>query len=225
MAGAAYWLHIYFVLRLKVLSRTRVRHVIMTCVRSIPIVSHCTMTKAITPRTPTRRSKRFQPLVTPSRAPDYPSDVIWSGLPVHIRPTDPELDLLDEERITWNKDEDDKEELETTFYEGFEKRRKPMKSTKRGKKSVAKAKKDDVERYQVGDTVLVSTFSFSKRKPPSIGLIVSMWETRPIDEEDESDEEKMRVRVHWFLRPSELASIRAKRDHAKVWFIHIFTGW
>ena len=49
---------------------------------------------------------------------------------------------------------------------------------------------------QVGDTVLVSTFSFSKRKPPSIGLIVSMWETGPINEEDESDEEKMRVRVH-----------------------------
>jgi len=56
------------------------------------------------------------------------------------------------------------------------------------------------------------------KRPPSIGVIVALWETKAedADEDEFVDSTKMRIRIHWFLRPSELASIRAKRDHEEV---------
>ena len=133
--------------------------------------------------------------------------------------------MLDEERITWNKDEDDKKELETTFYEGFEKRRKPVKSTKRGKKSVAKAKKDDVERYQWTLTLI---FSSSLSSSSSIGPVSHIDTISPMLGGLRLEKEKVEtstVSPTWFLRPSELASIRAKRDHAKVCMVHTYFHW
>lgn len=77
-----------------------------------------------------------------------------------------------------------------------------------------------MDTFSVGDTVLIKTDTlYRMHRPPSIGVILAMWETKAKDQEEdeyESDSAKMRVRVHWFLRPTELASIRARRDHMKV---------
>lgn len=76
-------------------------------------------------------------------------------------------------------------------------------------------KKPISETLKVGDTVLVST----AEKLPSVAVITSMWEViHQVDHSDDGDREerKMRVKVHWFLRPTEMARVRAKRDHIEV---------
>jgi origin recognition complex subunit 1 len=72
--------------------------------------------------------------------------------------------------------------------------------------------------YKVGDTVMVETDTlYIMKRPPSIGVIVAMWETRKEEDSDTlTDASRMRIRIHWFLRPTELASIRAKREHQDV---------
>jgi origin recognition complex subunit 1 len=83
--------------------------------------------------------------------------------------------------------------------------------TKKGRpKNKAKAN-DEEERYKIGDTVLVT----SVNRLPSVGVIVGMWENR-WENEDGEETQKMRVKIHWFLRPTELAGIRAKREHVIV---------
>lgn len=175
-----------------------------------------------TPRTP-RRSKRFQPLATPSRPKNDDSlHCTWLGSPLYIRPTNPELDLLQEERDALENDEDD-QEMETVFYQSFEMKWKVVARFRGGRQSKGKAKKTmndtRVDRFSIGDTVLIKTDTLSRmHRPPSIGVIVAMWEAKVKgqEEEGESDSTKMRVRVRWFLRPTELASIRARRVHTKV---------
>ncbi|KIY49297.1 P-loop containing nucleoside triphosphate hydrolase protein [Fistulina hepatica ATCC 64428] len=160
------------------------------------------------PTTP-RRSRRYQPFVkTPSRK-SFSDDVFWVGEPTHIRDTDIQRDLfpdeieqLDEEDDSGrNDDHHQKTEgsrptvnMQTAFYCAFSKR-------------VAKAlgsRKGGRTEFHIGDTVLIDT-----KRVPSIGVITDMWETRRDDEPD------MKVRVHWFLRPTELAAIRARRDHVQ----------
>ncbi|KAF9463967.1 P-loop containing nucleoside triphosphate hydrolase protein [Collybia nuda] len=180
------------------------------------------MSKGV-PQTP-RRSKRFQPLATPSRK---QSDIeslrrAWSGEPIYIRPTNFNVDLLQEDREALEEDGDGDidNDLETVFYHAFEMEKAPAKKKYRGG---GKAKKNEesssLHTYKVGDTVLIETDTLSRiRRPPSIGIILSMWETRRKREEEEEedwDPANMRMRIHWFLRPAELASIRAKRDHTK----------
>lgn len=178
------------------------------------------MTK-VAPRTP-RRSKRFQPLATPSRKQGDTESLrrAWLGEPIYARPTNPDVDLLQEDREALEEDEEDpSNDLETVFYHAFEMDKAPMKKKYRGG---GKGKKDEgsgsLHTYSVGDTVLIETDVLSRvRRPPSVGVILGMWETRTKGEEEEDhDPAKMRMRVHWFLRPAELASIRAKRDHMKV---------
>ncbi len=72
--------------------------------------------------------------------------------------------------------------------------------------------------YKVGDTVMVETDTLYIMKcPPSIGVVVAMWETRKQEDADTlTDASRMRIRVHWFLRPTELASIWSKREHEDV---------
>ena len=68
--------------------------------------------------------------------------------------------------------------------------------------------------YHVGDTVMVGTDTlYIMKRPPSIGVIVAMWETRKKgDLRIRADASRIRIRIYWFLRPTELASIRAKRE-------------
>jgi origin recognition complex subunit 1 len=175
------------------------------------------------PQTP-RRSKRFQPLATPSRTrSDEAVSCTWVGRPLYARSTNRELDLLQEEKDLLENDEED-QDLETLFYQSFEIKRTVAPQFRGGGPSRGKSKKTanetGLDRFSVGDTVLIKTDTlYRTHRPPSVGVILAMWETKVKDGEKgvhEPDPSKMRVRVHWFLRPTELASIRAKRDHTKV---------
>jgi origin recognition complex subunit 1 len=171
------------------------------------------------PITPSRRSQRFQPTATPtSRGID--ENVLqcaWSSKPIHVRKTIPQFDFLPEEleeRV--REDEEDEHEIETVFYDAFRMKRKA--TAYRGSKRM-KLGKTETQDYRIGDTVMVETDTlYIMKRPPSIGVIVAMWETiRKANAEDAStDASNMRIRVQWFLRPTELASIRAKRDHEEV---------
>ena len=104
----------------------------------------------------------------------------------------------------------------TEFYDGFvvngkKSAGKFARFTKAAKKGKTRKGKEKEGVYKIGDTVLVT----SANRLPSVGVIVGMWENRW---EDEAGEEtrKMRVKIHWFLRPTELAGIRAKREHDMV---------
>src|SRR6266404_3734195 len=64
------------------------------------------------------------------------------------------------------------------------------------------------ETFSVGDTALLATHV----KRPSVGIIIALWEVRkPV-----TDSQKKLAKVHWFLRPIELAQLRAKRAHLPV---------
>jgi len=176
------------------------------------------------PQTPTRRSQRFQPTATPSSKISDKNilQCEWAGEPIFTRACNPELDLLAEERDEKAKEDDgsdeeggdEDEETETVFYEAFKMRRKA--TSYRGTKRL-KVAKTELQTYRVGDTVMVETDTlYLMKKPPSIGVIVAMWEIRRKGEENQQGARKMRVRIHWFLRPTEMASIRAKREHEEV---------
>ncbi|KAJ7592617.1 P-loop containing nucleoside triphosphate hydrolase protein, partial [Mycena floridula] len=163
------------------------------------------------PQTPTRRSKRGQPITdTKNFAKDkgVAASVAWNKNPVHVRPIDPALDLTDDENEAWAKEEEeDKGDLKTRIYTQFQKpSAKAAFRPAKGKKAASR-RSDGMETYNIGDTVLISTYSISVRKVPSVAVIVGMWETDFGDEES-----RKKVRIHWFIRPKELAGIRAKRE-------------
>ncbi|KAH9481151.1 Origin recognition complex subunit 1 [Psilocybe cubensis] len=171
------------------------------------------------PQTPTRRSQRFQPTATPSAKHSDKNvlDCRWIGDPIYTRRMNPAIDLLPEEldERSENQTEEEKEhdnEEETVFFDAFLMKRK-VTSFKGGSKRIA-AGTTETQTYRIGDAVMVETDTlYLTKRPPSIGVIVSMWQTRTKGESVDLDSTKMRVRVHWFLRPSEMASIRAKREH------------
>ena len=165
--------------------------------------------------TPTRRSTRFQRIVIRSSLekkinPDVKFAWASSSGPLFTRPLDPKWDLLDEDHEKLHDEEDDKREKETRFYD-------KLRVTRKGK---GKGSRPQVTTYAVGDTVLVSL----DNRLPSIAVIVAMWETDLNSEDDEEGgggEEKIRLRVHWFDRPSDLPSIRAKRFYHHVRLIFL----
>lgn len=185
------------------------------------------MPKAPPPQTPTRRSQRFQPTATPVRSINSKAilECVWAGKPIYVRPSDSKIDLLPEEQEEANDeaisvdddDETEKEISETFFYDAFTMKRKvpSLFGGRRGAMKVAQ------RTYNVGDTVLIETDSiYLVKRPPSIGVIVAMWQIKRSTQEA-ADLNKMRVRIHWFLRPKEMAGIRAKRQHEEVCFYHL----
>ncbi|KAL5526336.1 ORC1 [Sanghuangporus sanghuang] len=133
-----------------------------------------------------RRSKRFQPVVDLGFSYGAEDKCIWLGPPIHERDT-LAGDLHEEDTF-----EDDDEETETAFYNGFSRADRNGSTTE----------------FEIGDTVLVKT----QAKLPSVGAIVAMWEVRPKnDGDDETVYQK--VKVHWFLRHAELPKVRAKRKY------------
>lgn len=173
------------------------------------------------PSTPSRRSKRFQPTATPtSKGIDQNIlECTWVNEPVYVRETIPEIDLLPEEQEEVTEDTQENGEIEqfseTFFYNAFRMKRKA--TAYRGSKSMRLGKTGTVT-YKVGDTVMVETDTlYIMKRPPSIGVIVAMWETRKkADSRIVAGASRIRIRIHWFLRPTELASIRAKREYEDV---------
>lgn len=181
-------------------------------------------------QTPTRRSQRFQPTVTPVKSINNKPIVecAWASEPIYVRPSDSEIDLLPEEREEANDeaasnydDKIEKEVSETYFYDAFTMKRR-VASLSGGNRSPAKLAP---RTYRVGDTVLIETDSiFLVKRPPSVGAIIAMWQIKG-NSQKVADPNKMRVRIHWFLRPKEMASIRAKRQHEEVCFYYPSLIW
>jgi origin recognition complex subunit 1 len=151
---------------------------------------------------PTRRSTRGQP-ITVSFGEQSASDVSWCKNPTHTRTTDPGQDFTDLERHLWENTDDPSSQ--TIFYEQFQKR--PIKTTFRHVRNG----NDALKTFSVGDTVLVSSYTLSVRKIPSVAVITGMWET-----EFGPDTMRKHIGIHWFIRPHELPAIRAKRSSREV---------
>ncbi|KAG6856532.1 hypothetical protein H0H87_003457 [Tephrocybe sp. NHM501043] len=153
------------------------------------------------PQTPSRRSKRGKPLATSSEEADNLYRA-WSGQPLYIRPINRVLDE-DIRQLDKEAEEEDEDEDETVFYMHLEME----------KRAVFERTEDSRATYQVGDTVLVESDGLSRTKgPPSIGVILAMWEIRKNGSQDASDPAKMWIRLQWFLRPGELGAHGAKRE-------------
>ncbi|KAF8173916.1 hypothetical protein BJ912DRAFT_991510 [Pholiota molesta] len=175
------------------------------------------MARESAPQTPTRRSRRNQPTATPSTKLNHKNilECAWTGEPIYVRKTNTELDSLPDElgELPDSKtdDDDDAEETETVFYEAFKMKRTA--TSYRGVKGIRMGKAE-LQVYRVGTPVMVETDALSPvKRPPSIGIIVAMWQTRAKGGAVAEDPSKMCIRIHWFVRLSEMANHRAEREH------------
>lgn len=155
-----------------------------------------------------RRSKRFQPLL--SRRPDTSNSkahYAFIGDPILSWRTRASDLLESHDRLNEAEDEED-EERETNFYGGF------VRNLKEKNTKLTASDKEKEERFLQGDTVLVKTVA----RVPSVAVLVSMWQVHSSSSSSSEDEEvpEMRIKVHWFLRPTELPGVRAKRTHRPV---------
>lgn len=145
-------------------------------------------------QTPPRRSKRHHPTVLTANIPSVfsrPRDDKWTSLPLHTRNTI-NADLVDDEEFTDN--------ASTTFYPDFT----------RFYHVADKAGKATLDKFSIGDTVLLAT----NARRSSIGVIIALWQvSRSVTDL------QMLAKVHWFLRPTELAQLRARREHLEVCFL------
>jgi origin recognition complex subunit 1 len=142
------------------------------------------------PQTP-RRSKRHHPNVFTANNPSSfsrPHDDKWASPPSHTRSTI-NADLVDDEQPT--------DHASTTFYPDFV----------RSYRVADKGGKATSDKFSIGDTVLLAT----NARRPSIGVIIALWQVSRAE-----TDLQMLARVHWFIRPTELAQSRAKREHLEV---------
>jgi hypothetical protein len=170
--------------------------------------------------TPLRRSTRgLAPIISPQKPSTGRHSDQWHDR-LYTRPTRPSEDLP-----LNNNELDEDFNWETVFYQSFTRTypRKPSKY-KRKVKGKSKAARNDEEEessdgeeedeFELGDTVLVK----GCRKEDSVGVIVGLWEVKPVDNELEEEwrMDKLLVKVHWFLLQNELSRISAPRHHREV---------
>ncbi|KAG1835120.1 P-loop containing nucleoside triphosphate hydrolase protein [Suillus variegatus] len=121
-----------------------------------------------TPVTPSRRSKRFQPLVTPVKIDAFvDKTLIWTDPPCYIRPTVYEDYQVLQEDEGWQPGPG----IQTAFRKSFKRTKNIAPASRKGLS--ARRSAVETETFEVGDTVLVKTQS---TKHPSVGVIASMWE-------------------------------------------------
>ncbi|KAF7790357.1 hypothetical protein EIP86_001312 [Pleurotus ostreatoroseus] len=152
------------------------------------------------PNTPLRRSKRGQPMLSvagPSGS-DSRTGEIQAGRVELERPTILE-DLSDSQRDKFEEDEYDIEDFLTRFYYTFERKETTNSVHGKGKRPAITS----VETYKIGDTVVVDT-----TPQLSIAVITAIWDVVGPDGEILNN-----VAIHWFLKPTQLASYRARREH------------
>lgn len=150
----------------------------------------------------------------------------WGSDPLYSRPSirDDFLDNHEWEQARGSDDETESSLTMTDFHNSFiatgkktaGKYCRPLGNIKggKGKGKKGKRKDDGRETFTVGDTVLVTSASII----PSVAVIVGMWQSRW--ENDSEKKREMRVKVHWFVRPTELPRVRAQRNNAIVSTIH-----
>lgn len=160
------------------------------------------------PVTPSRRSKRFQPLVTPVKTGAFiDKSAVWTDdSPFYVRPTVLEDYQVLQEDEGWQPNPG----MQTAFRKSFQRNRTTAPVSRKARRP--RIETAEIETFEVGDTVLVKT-QFTRN--PSVGVIASMWEFQG-SHDREDGKSHMLVRIHWFQHPSELPRIRAKREHLEV---------
>ncbi|KAI9571168.1 P-loop containing nucleoside triphosphate hydrolase protein [Boletus coccyginus] len=151
--------------------------------------------------TPSRRSKRYQQLVTPVHPSAWTDkSTLWSSEPFYARPSIPQDYQTLAEDENWKPPSN----MQTVFYRSFTRSRSLLPSSKPRSRSGASTR----EVFKAGDTVCVST---GAARYDSVGVIASMWELKT----DDSDgaQANMFIRIHWFQRPIELPRVRPRREH------------
>ena len=171
-------------------------------------VTHLTRTFIMsTQATPSRRSKRYQQLVTPVHPRAWADkSTSWSSEPFYLRPSIPQDYQALAEDESWKPTPN----MQTTFYRSFTRSRSFPPPSLNGKPR-SKSEASTLEVFKVGDTVYVST---GTAKYESVGVIASMWELRT--DESEGAQANMFIRIHWFQRPTELPRVRPRREHTEV---------
>lgn len=153
--------------------------------------------------TPLRRSRRGQPLVDLPQTNCIDSQPAITGDPIYKRPTERQ-DLFEPEAEFFENNGTNISSLETHFFQEF------SMNTSRVVRTYGRSKRrpeSGGEVFKVGDTVLVDT----NAKQPSVAVIAAIWRVQP-----GNIQPYIRVLVHWFIRPVELAGVRANRDHLEV---------
>jgi hypothetical protein len=170
----------------------------------LPVRYHASgmaVTTTTTAQTP-RRSKRHHPVVFTSGNPfslSEPRQDKWASRPLHTRDTI-SADLADDD------DDDATADASTAFYPYF----------LRSLRATDEISKAASAKFSIGDTVLLAT----NIRRPSIGIIIALWEvSRPLTDA------QMFAKVHWFLRPTELARSRKKREHLEVCLLIPFLSY
>ncbi|GJE89741.1 P-loop containing nucleoside triphosphate hydrolase protein [Phanerochaete sordida] len=164
------------------------------------------------PQTPTRRSRRGQPVAAESARDDSLATFTTTSKPVYVRDTDLNRDLRQQQRQTIIDRHGQRlpAGLQTRFYASFSRGEAldeaDSSGIKREKKVYGKQKATTHEEFKVGDTVLVKTFS----NYPAVGVIVAIFKVYAGEKEQMAN-----VLVHWFSRPEDLAKLRPHRDVLK----------
>ncbi|KAH0828017.1 P-loop containing nucleoside triphosphate hydrolase protein [Lanmaoa asiatica] len=161
-----------------------------------------------TQATPSRRSKRYQQLVTPVHPSAWADkSTAWSSEPFYVRPSIPQ----DYQAFAEDEDWKPATNMQTVFYRSFTRSRSLLPPSLKGKPRSSRSEATAPEAFEVGDTVCVST---GTARYDSIGVIASMWELKMND--SERAQANTFIRIHWFQRPIELPSVRPRREHTEV---------
>lgn len=167
-----------------------------------------------------RRSLRGQPVVYTDISSHKSLDskyLLSDTPPLHIRPT-AASDVPDDLSIL----ETDLSNYETRFYSHFQKAvpfiERPVNVYGKPRSKVGRNVLTTNETFSVGDTVLVRTMSLE----PSIAVITAIWTVTHLHVAG-TGPPPLQVRIHWFVRPSQLARVRARREYHEVRCFSSFT--
>jgi origin recognition complex subunit 1 len=168
---------------------------------------------------PLRRSQRGR-----NYAPGYIPGLTHApkGKPILTRPLRADLDCF---AITDSEEEEDAPSSQyTSFFKSFTRQKSNVWNTSRTLGVKGKVKATDPATFSVGDTVLVRSRASTK---PTVAVIISIWETHAERRKENTilendDQDNLKVRVHTFLTPSQLPTVRAAREYRQVILITIW---
>ena len=102
------------------------------------------------PMTPSRRSKRFQPLVTPVKTDAFiDKSAVWTDDgPFYIRPT-----VLEDYQVLQDEGWQPNPQIQTAFRKSFQRNKSTAPVSRKSRRPRAEAV--EIETFEVGDTVLV----------------------------------------------------------------------
>ena len=152
--------------------------------------------------TPLRRSRRGQ-------QPSQPEQGSSAHAIVHTRAVKVSHDLTTEQWNSLLETDTDIKTVQTHFLEAYFTPLSDLPSFKKLTKSKSKVPSPGDDALRVGDTVLIDTPI--PNREPNVAVVTGIWKVTK-----DENEFCVNVGVHWFMRPNQLPTIRAKREHEQV---------